>query len=578
MTTLVTWLAASALASPEVAFTEGFASSNRNRAFFWDGPPGATMLVLGGRDFSPCSDRMGGTCTGLENSEVLFTTVLGPDGSATTDFFLPKGLKGRDIALRVVAIDGWTGEESPEPGAQRAFFVSRPIRLHVYPKNQDPDRDGLSTQTELQIGTDPNNADTDGGGAFDGMEYAIGTDPLRSRDDEALTLVDSDGDGIDDETEIRRGTNPLSFDTDGDGLSDSEEVFTYETDPTHPDTDRGGAPDGEEIWFGADPTDADDDGFWFFDSDGDGLSDAEEFGFGTDPFLYDTDGGGTGDGDEIQFGTDPLRPFDDAFVFFDSDGDGLFDHDEYDLGTDPYLFDTDGGGIGDGEEFFTGRNPFDPSDDHVGHVDSDGDGMPDGEEFFHGTDPFWSDTDGGGAGDGAEVIAGTNPHDPADDAQAADSDGDGVPDSIEVIQGTDPNDADTDKGGRSDGEEYWLGLNALDGSDDAPQSHDSDFDGLPDEAEIHEYGTNPFDADTDHGGTWDGDEIAAGTDPLDPSDDHGGPGDPFPHEDSDGDGIPDAHEAEFGTDPTMFDTDLGGVGDGYEVVYGLNPLDPTDDA
>ena len=46
--------------------------------------------------------------------------------------------------------------------------------------------------------------------------------------------VDSDGDGMDDEYEIFRGTDPYNRDTDGDGFSDGDEVRIHKTDPRDP--------------------------------------------------------------------------------------------------------------------------------------------------------------------------------------------------------------------------------------------------------------------------------------------------------------------------------------------------------
>jgi hypothetical protein len=65
--------------------------------------------------------------------------------------------------------------------------------------------------------------------------------------------LDSDGDGLSDEDERSRGTNPQSADTDADGLSDREEVFIYNTDPINPDTDGDGYIDGEEVRAGYNP-------------------------------------------------------------------------------------------------------------------------------------------------------------------------------------------------------------------------------------------------------------------------------------------------------------------------------------
>ncbi len=67
---------------------------------------------------------------------------------------------------------------------------------------------------------------------------------------------DSDLDGLSNEQELDKGTNPLLADTDGDGLTDGEEVFTYHTNPTSPDTDGDGVNDGAEVLAGTDPNSA----------------------------------------------------------------------------------------------------------------------------------------------------------------------------------------------------------------------------------------------------------------------------------------------------------------------------------
>jgi len=71
------------------------------------------------------------------------------------------------------------------------------------------------------------------------------------------SLTDSDGDGVPDWLEGLIGTDPLSPDTDGDGLTDFEELFIYHTNPLDPDTDGDGFSDGVEVLFGSDPLDPD---------------------------------------------------------------------------------------------------------------------------------------------------------------------------------------------------------------------------------------------------------------------------------------------------------------------------------
>jgi choice-of-anchor A domain-containing protein len=133
------------------------------------------------------------------------------------------------------------------------------------------------------------------------------------------TDTDDDGDGINDADEALIGTNPLLFDTDGDGNSDgvddfdgdgisnddeSDENIAIATDidglpgndiVTALDTDGDGIPDS---------TDTDD--------DGDGINDADEALIGTNPLLFDTDGDGNSDGVD------------------DYDGDGISNDDESD--------------------------------------------------------------------------------------------------------------------------------------------------------------------------------------------------------------------------------------------------------
>ncbi|MFZ5477806.1 MAG: MopE-related protein [Myxococcota bacterium] len=146
--------------------------------------------------------------------------------------------------------------------------------------------------------------------------------------------VDTDGDGLEDYTEVTETlTDPNDDDSDDDGLSDGDEVTLHGTDPNDADTDGGGASDGAEVLVDfTDPTDS------------------------TDDVQTDTDGDGLTDTDEGLRGTDRNDP--------DSDDDGLSDGDEVLVHeTDPTEADTDGGGALDGDEVASGTDPLDPSDD-----------------------------------------------------------------------------------------------------------------------------------------------------------------------------------------------------------------------
>ncbi len=460
---------------------------------------------------------------------------------------------------------------------------------------EDADGDGLTAAEEALLGTRDDARDTDGDGLLDGLEVG------RVGDADPATRTD-----------------PRRADTDGDGLADGAEdrdrngrLDVGESDPADADTDDGGTDDGREAADGTDPGDPADD-FDTVDPDGDGLSNRLESILGTDPGAADTDndglddgvedanrngrvdrdethprrtdsdGGGTSDGNEVAFGSDPLDPLDDPDA--DPDGDGLSTRAEAELGTDGQDPDTDRDGIDDGDEADYETDPRDP--------DTDDDGLEDGDEVALGTSPVRSDSDGGGTRDGREVTDGTDPLDAADDL-ARDDDGDGLDARTERDLLLDPRDADTDDDGVPDGEERSPGHDS-DG-DGLPNGRDadSDDDGLPDGLEMGYTDphadtvlgrgafvadadpttvTDPLRADTDGGGTRDGDEdldrngrVDPGeTDPEDPADDGA------PPEDSDGDGLTDAVEATLGLDPGDADSDDDGLLDGDEPTPGAD--------
>lgn len=84
----------------------------------------------------------------------------------------------------------------------------------------------------------------------------------------SLIVVDSDGDGLADESEVLiYDTDPQDVDTDGDGYDDLVEIIVYETDPSNKDTDGDGLVEIFERSHGTNPTNA--------DTDDDGLSDGD---------------------------------------------------------------------------------------------------------------------------------------------------------------------------------------------------------------------------------------------------------------------------------------------------------------
>ena len=72
----------------------------------------------------------------------------------------------------------------------------------------DPDEDQLSTEQEIDLGTDPTKQDSDGDGLPDGWEVARGLDPTQHNGDAAL-VHDPDNDGMTNGEELAAGTDPL---------------------------------------------------------------------------------------------------------------------------------------------------------------------------------------------------------------------------------------------------------------------------------------------------------------------------------------------------------------------------------
>ena len=136
----------------------------------------------------------------------------------------------------------------------------------------DTDGDGLPDVYEkFLLGTDEKNPDTDGDGLTDYQEtFITETDPLKYdsvTEEISDSDVDIDGDGLSNIQEIELGTDPRKSDTDNDGLSDSDELNIYNTDPLNPDTDEDGLNDGDEVILGLNPLKSDTDDNGVLDSD-----------------------------------------------------------------------------------------------------------------------------------------------------------------------------------------------------------------------------------------------------------------------------------------------------------------------
>lgn len=137
------------------------------------------------------------------------------------------------------------------------------LRFQSDLNKKDTDSDGLDDYQEYynKSGpTDPRNPDSDNDGTSDGIEFGKGTNPLDS-----LVGGDYDRDGLTNEDEILLGTDPDQKDSDGDSLSDFVEIG-FGSDPLKPDSDGDGWNDGKEKQEGTSPLQTDTDGDGTIDS------------------------------------------------------------------------------------------------------------------------------------------------------------------------------------------------------------------------------------------------------------------------------------------------------------------------
>jgi hypothetical protein len=508
---------------------------------------------------------------GLSDIDELQVHRSDPNDSDSDDDSLVDGAEVTEHGTSPIKAD--TDNDGLTDGDELSLYETDPA-------DADSDDDGLEDGREaLIVGSNPNVVDSDDDELVDADEYIAGTNPLRA---------DTDGDGLNDVVELTDAlTNPLLSDTDSDGIPDGIEFLGTEalatvgpTDALNPDTDGDELPDGTELTWSSNPL--------VRDSDADGLLDGSEvYDYGTNPAVADTDDDNFADGEEVDLGTDPRDP--------DTDNDGLDDGDEL-AGqsvqlpgggnivrfSNPVLADSDGDGIGDLQEMMRfGTDPL--------NADTDGDLLTDWEEIQHRFDPLGgadgvADFDDDGLSNREELDLGLLPRRP-------DTDLDSLPDGEEINFATDPRHTDTDGDGLSDGDEVRAGLDPTesdtdrDGIEDALERSnrtdldndgfvgaadaDMDNDGLIDTDEVQTYQTDERIADTDQDGMPDGFEIEYGLNPLNASD---------ARRDFDSDGITNVDEFRYGGNPANVDTDGDGIPDGIERESGLNINGASDGA
>ena len=276
-----------------------------------------------------------------------------------------------------------------------------------------------------------------------------GTDDTSDKDDDnpddsdASETLDSDGDGVGDNSDAFPNNASETMDTDGDGIGDNSDAFPDDASETL-DSDGDGVGDNSDAF----PDDATE----IQDSDGDGVGDNSDAFPNNASETMDTDGDGIGDNSDA-------FP-DDASETLDSDGDGTGDNADAFPNDASETLDTDGDGVGDNSDAF----PNNASET----MDTDGDGIGDNSDAFPDDASETLDSDGDGTGDNADAF-------PNDASETLDTDGDGVGDNSDVF----PNNASETQDSDGDG----VGDNSDAFPDDASETLDSDGDGTGDNAD-----------------------------------------------------------------------------------------------
>lgn len=109
----------------------------------------------------------------------------------------------------------------------------------------DTDKDGLPDETEGVLGSDPNDADSDDDGVLDGAEVSPGADADNDGKKNVLDS-DSDNDGLFDGTEMGKDCSNAATDKAKNTCVPDADMGATTTNPQLPDTDAGSVPDGVE--------------------------------------------------------------------------------------------------------------------------------------------------------------------------------------------------------------------------------------------------------------------------------------------------------------------------------------------
>ena len=417
--------------------------------------------------------------------------------------------------------------------------------------------------------------DHDGDGMWDHWERKSSLNPYNAGD----SALDSDGDGLNNLEEFRKGTDPQVVDTDGDGLSDYQEVIVYGTKPRVIDTDKDDVVDGDEAEEGTDPLIFESRidglvGYWPLD-EGAGLIAGNINGSGNDGRLIGppewVDGKEekalmfNGSNDRLVINGLPVNTNSGGCntVTFWMYWNGSYNEMPFAWGGADYalyfLNHAFGFNTGQGNVFGISAEGLEQHWVHVAAVFYNGVPSSSTVKLYIGgsrqvladrltgvttlsrsasSNAYISMRDVGISYEYRGIIDDVRIYNRELTAVEVisimtgvrletDSDNDGIPDDIEVFLGTDPENPDTDGDELTDGEEFNV------------------------------YGTDPIETDTDNDALLDSDEVLHETDPN--------------NSDTDGDGLFDGEEVLLGTNPLSADTDSDGMPDDWEVMNGLDP-------
>ena len=516
----------------------GISSNYSNKLYQLDQNLATSTLVhdLTGIDLTKqagLTTDINGNLWGIDEDGVLFG-IDTETGQTTTQYQISNGFQS-------IAVD-WLVDDDND--GLPNFWEN----LHSLNKddandaNSDNDNDGLNNLSEYRSRTLPLTPDTDGDGLSDGEEVnTYITNPL---------VTDTDNDSLDDYAEVtEHNTSPVLADSDGDQLNDGLEINIYQTNAMLADSEDDGMPDGWEVLYGLNPL-LDDS---LLDADNDSVNNLSEYLAGTNPnpsfqvIQEQEDNGSILTAQNIDLGfnlrysenigdsntnTSTSMPH----ISVLGTGDNSYDYYTFTVSSVPAqaVFDIDNGVTNDDGSF----------DSYLYLLNGDG------NEISRNDDSNTSSGQGGSISGLDSYLAYTFTQVGTYYIQVAKFPGQEIPSNAtyDLHISLEHTLADDDNDGIPNNWENYYGLNSNDGSD---ADTDVDDDGL---SNLYEYIRNliPTNSDSDDDGLPDGWEVTQGLNPT--SDDES-------ELDRDQDGLTELQEYLLGADPLLNDTDGDGIFD-----------------